>query len=89
MLADTSLQSKWKDSFAAVDRASLDDKENRDSHKQALADAFNDYDTYNYANRTFVVVNNNRADQQLLDFHLKIYQELKGTPIGEASLNQI
>ena len=42
-----------------MDRATLDDKENRDSRRQALVDAFNDYDTYNYTNRTFIVVNNN------------------------------
>ena len=28
-------------------------------------------------------------EQQLLDFHLKIYHEFKDTPIGEASLNEI
>ena len=45
MLADSSLQSKWQDSFAVMDRCELDDKDNRDYRRQILADVFNDYES--------------------------------------------
>ena len=71
MLSYTSITHLWSRAYSVLARSALDDKENRDVYKIALADVFNDYGAYVYQNPCVVLKDGKRFAVPELSFSFR------------------